>query len=96
MMTTIMGKIEYIGDVNSIGSINLETDHGPVNASLPENTNYQINVNTTSGVVTCSGDNIRNTPTGCLGETGYALETFNIRTVSGRINLQILSGAGEE
>jgi DUF4097 and DUF4098 domain-containing protein YvlB len=95
-ITTIMGDIQYFGDPDSNSTVNLEADHGPITAILPEVTDYQINVNTASGEVVCSGVELSYTVSGCKGVTGGGNERFNIRTVSGRIELKIPPGNGEK
>ena len=94
-MTTIMGHILFEGAENSQGDVLLEVDHGPVQAILPEDTDYQVVINSTSGETVCSGGNIRSTITGCIGSTGDGSSDLKIRTVSGRIEFQILSGSGK-
>ncbi len=95
-MTTIMGHIRFEGAENSQGDVLLEVDHGPVKAILPENTNYQVLIDSASGETVCSGGNIKRTITGCEGSTGDGSGVLKIRTVSGRIEFQILSGSEEK
>jgi DUF4097 and DUF4098 domain-containing protein YvlB len=95
-MTSIMGKIQFLGSDQRTGPIHLETDHGPVQAALPESSSYHIKVNTTSGKVTCSSPTIIKTPNGCEGIIGEGEKEFNIRTVSGRVDLSLIPGNPEE
>ena len=90
-ISTIMGSIQYIGSGENSGAVNLEADHGPIRATLPENTNYQIEVVTSSGEAVCAGLGLEQTVNGCRGVTGGGNQRFNIRTVSGRIELRIQS-----
>jgi len=89
-ISTIMGKIEYSSPELPMGEIQLEADHGPVTASLSQQSDYQIEINSAGGIVICSGESTSRTPTGCTGMTGLASEQFQIRTVSGRIDFSIL------
>jgi len=88
--TTIMGEITFIAAENPEGDIHLESDHAPVIAILPEISNYQAMINSSGGIVLCSGNFISRTPTGCTGTTGESENLFEIRTVSGRIDFKIL------
>ena len=89
-MTTIMGNIQFRGAENTSGDILMEIDHGSVQAVLPENTNYQIAIDTASGDLVCLGGDLQRTITGCTGSTGNGVGFLRIRTVSGRIEFQIL------
>ncbi len=95
-MTTIMGNIQFEGAENSPGDVLLEVDHGPVQATLPDNSDYQVLINSASGEIVCSGGNIKRTISGCEGSTGDGSGVLKIRTVSGRIEFQILPGSGEK
>jgi len=90
LMTTIMGHIQFTGIENNSGDILLEVDHGSVQAVLPDKTNYQIAVDSASGDVVCLGGDLQRTITGCTGSTGDGVGILRIRTVSGRIEFQIL------
>ncbi len=89
-MATIMGEILYQGGSASSFPINLEADHGSITALIPTSSSYQIRANTAAGEAVCLGGDFRQTTSGCLGTTGTGNEIFNIRTVSGRIEIQIL------
>ena len=89
-ITTIMGHIQFTGIENNSGDILLEVDHGSVQAVLPDKTNYQIAVDSASGDVVCLGGDLQRTITGCTGSTGDGVGILRIRTVSGRIEFQIL------
>jgi len=95
-MTTIMGKIQFLGSDQKAGPIHLETDHGPVQAAIPKSPSYQIKVSTTSGEVTCTSSNLVKTPNGCEGIIGEGEKEFNIRTVSGRVDLILIPEILEE
>lgn len=88
-MSTIMGEIEYRGMPGGSDPISLETDHGPITAFLPADSSYQIAAHTASGDVVCWGGNLALTSSGCEGSTGAGKGIMKIRTVSGRIKLQI-------
>jgi len=89
-MTTIMGMIIYSAPENGSGEIHLETDHAPIQANLPSSTNYQIKINSSGGVIVCAGNTLSRTSMGCIGKTGEGTEVFEIRSVSGRIEFNIL------
>jgi hypothetical protein len=89
-MTTIMGEIIYSASENSSGEIHLETDHAPIKANIPLSTDYEININSSGGVIVCAGSTISRTSTGCTGKTGEGTDVFEIRSVSGRIDFNIL------
>ena len=94
-MTTIMGNILFEGAENSEGDVLLEVDHGPIQAALPDNTDYQVLIDSASGEIVCSGGNIKRTISGCEGSTGDGSGVLKIRSVSGRIEFRILAGSGE-
>ncbi len=84
-VSTIMGSIHYTGTPGSSSEVSLETDHGQIRAFLPDSSHYQIKISSTSGEVSCIGDELTETYNGCWGVTGTGRGGFNIRTVSGRI-----------
>jgi hypothetical protein len=90
-MTTIMGTIKYSGVENAAGIVKLESDHGPVEARMPENAHFDIQVRTTSGYVTCLGTGLAQTVAGCEGVIGDGTGELDIRTVSGRVDLKVIS-----
>jgi len=94
-MTSIMGTLEYYGIENDQNQVVLEVDHGPVKIFLPESANQAILVSTTSGYVTCMGDGLMQTVDGCRGQIGSGAGELKIRTVSGRVDLQVLDFFGD-
>jgi hypothetical protein len=91
LMTTIMGTINYLAAAGAHGTVSLESDHGPVEVLLPESANLDIWVNTTSGYVTCLGPKLDQTVDGCVGVIGQGMGELVVRTVSGRVDLKVLS-----
>ncbi|MFL7814168.1 MAG: DUF4097 family beta strand repeat-containing protein [Anaerolineales bacterium] len=89
-LATIMGNINFQAIYEGVSPINLESDHGTISALLPSNSNYRIRANTASGDVICLGGNLRLKDSGCQGSTGPGKGMFEVRTVSGRIELRIL------
>lgn len=89
-VTTIMGHIQFTGAENNSGDILLEVDHGSVEAQLPDSSRYQIAINSAGGEIVCQGGNLQRTITGCIGYTRDGIGNLSIRSVSGRINFQIL------
>jgi hypothetical protein len=94
-MTTIMGTLRYLGSENTSDSATLESDHGPVEVLLPETANFDIQVNTTSGYVTCLGPDLAQTVSGCEGIIGEGTGRLDVRTVSGRVDLKVISTEAE-
>jgi len=94
-MSTIMGTLEYYGLENDMNTVALEVDHGPVRVVLPESANQSVSVTTTSGLVTCNGPGLSQTVDGCQGQLGLGSGKLIIRTVSGRVDLRVVSTAGE-
>jgi DUF4097 and DUF4098 domain-containing protein YvlB len=95
-MTTIMGTLKFLGAESANGSAFLESDHGPVEVLLPETANFDIQVNTTSGYVTCLGSELSQTVSGCEGIIGEGTESLAVRTVSGRVDLKVISAEPQE
>jgi DUF4097 and DUF4098 domain-containing protein YvlB len=89
-VATIMGSIYFKGVKGVNQPINLESDHGPITALLPEQSSYQLSGNTASGNLTCQGGNLELISRGCRGTTGDGQGIFTIRTVSGSIEVRIL------
>jgi DUF4097 and DUF4098 domain-containing protein YvlB len=94
-MSTIMGTLRYLGVEAASNPVQLETDHGPVEVGLPESANYHVQVRTTSGYVTCIGNGMTLTVNGCEGIIGDGREEFKVRTVSGRVDLRVISNMPE-
>jgi len=86
-MTTIMGTLEYAAPQESTADIHLETDHGPVRVTLPENASLDVVVQSTSGEVACMAAELDQTADGCAGMLGTGEGSLYIRTVSGRVQL---------
>jgi DUF4097 and DUF4098 domain-containing protein YvlB len=89
--TTIMGTIRFLGQPDANDEIRLETDHGPVEVALAEESDLDLTVTTTSGSVTCTfpGLNARSS-SGCTSPIGRGQGSLWIRTVSGTITIQRL------
>jgi|GEM_PF-6848195 len=87
-LSTIMGEIRYQGPRISSGPVELETDHGPVDVTVPIPSNYRFKAATTSGILQCVGPHLQRTLSGCEGKTGQGEYPFRIRTVSGRVYLR--------
>ena len=87
-LSTIMGEIRYQAPRISSGPVKLETDHGPVDVTVPIPSNYRFKAATTSGILQCVGPHLQRTLSGCEGKTGQGEYPFRIRTVSGRVYLR--------
>ncbi len=94
-MTTIMGSITYHAPQNAQGIVSLEADHGSIQAALPDSADLAIQASTTSGNVICLGAALSDTVDGCQGALGNGTGQLTIRTVSGKIQLQITHPAQE-
>jgi DUF4097 and DUF4098 domain-containing protein YvlB len=90
-MSTIMGTLKYLAAEGAHGSTALESDHGPIEVLLPESSHLDIRVNTTSGYVTCLGSDLIQTVDGCVGRVGEGTGELVVRTVSGRVDLKVLT-----
>jgi len=87
-LSTIMGEIRYQAPWITSSPVELETDHGPVDVTVPIPSNYRFKATTTSGILQCVGPHLQRTPSGCEGQTGQGEYSFKIRTVSGRVYLR--------
>ncbi|MFO7943865.1 MAG: DUF4097 family beta strand repeat-containing protein [Anaerolineales bacterium] len=95
-LSTIMGEIRYQAPWISSGPVELETDHGPVDVTVPIPSNYRFKAVTTSGILQCVGTHLQRTLSGCEGKTGQGVYPFTIRTVSGRVYLREMIPNQEE
>jgi hypothetical protein len=86
---TIMGEIQYSGTHQNTADVILEADHGPIHASIPSTSSYQIEISSASGNIVCTGTDLKKNSEGCQGSIEDGRGKFNIRTVSGRIEFQI-------
>jgi hypothetical protein len=94
-MSTIMGTLVYIGPPGAADEIRLETDHGPVRVNLPVDADMEVAARTNSGSKACMGVYLRQTYDGCQGVLGEGAGSLTIRTVSGRIQIEVGAIPGE-
>jgi hypothetical protein len=94
-MSTIMGTLVYSGIEQDQNDVRLEADHGPIRVILPPSANTSVSASSTSGEVICIGLDIQQTVDGCRAQSGAGEGSVSIRTVSGQINLQIISRPGD-
>jgi hypothetical protein len=88
-VVNILGAVVYSGrpEVNDV--FNLQTDHGPVDFSVPADANLTVAVQTSSGWVTCMPQSLSTTSRTCDGNVGTGGAALAIRTVSGKIKLWV-------
>jgi DUF4097 and DUF4098 domain-containing protein YvlB len=87
-VSTIMGTIRFIGVVGAGDNLDFETDHGPVEIQLSQDSDAAIEAVTTSGVVDCTFPGLFYEGQGCAGTLHGGEGRLNIRTVSGSVTLQ--------
>jgi hypothetical protein len=87
-VSTILGTVNFAGSVRSGDTLNLETDHGPVDVQLALDSDASVFASTTSGAVTCLVPGIQPAGSGCAGTLQDGRGQLKIRTVSGSIMLQ--------
>lgn len=90
IISTIMGTIVFMGDVLAEDKVHLEVDHGPVEVQLRPTSDVALAAASTSGDVACRLPQRTFTTWGCTAELGSANGRLDIRTVSGRINIQLI------
>ena len=95
-ISTIMGGIDFTAPPRTEGEIHLESDHAPVTARLPEDSDYRIEIKSSGGQVYCTGASLIRTTAGCSAETGSGRDSFEIRTVSGKIIFMIDPNPGNQ
>ena len=86
--TTIMGTIQWNGSVGAADSVNLETDHAPVDILLGSDSDVALSANTTSGAMICPPI-FSSTTRVCNGKLGAGKGGFKTRTVSGNVSVQV-------
>ena len=86
--STIMGTIRYRGQVAASDRVKLETDHGPVEAWLDPRSDVTVVVKTTTGVTDCVIPGLSPDGAGCKGQLGNGEGVFQVRTVSGEVDLK--------
>lgn len=95
-LSTIMGEIDYHAPGVASGPVHLETDHGAVNVVIPSTSSYRVEAASASGVLQCVGTHLESTLSGCEGVIGRGDYPLQVRTVSGRIYIQEVTGSQEE
>lgn len=88
--STIMGTIRFLGVPGSTDEIHLETDHGPVEIQLREDSDLSLTVTSTSGNVACTLPDLDRSVRGCTGTMGSGTGSLWVRTVSGAITIRRL------
>lgn len=86
--STIMGTIRWAGPASAEDQVRLETDHGPVEATISPAADLVVEASTTSGEVTCLIPGAPRLPRACQGALGAATARLSIRTVSGAVIVQ--------
>jgi len=87
--SNIMGSIHYQGQPMPGDEIHIEVDHGPVEISLPHNSNLDLEIHTTSGELICIAPGLVSTGHTCMGTIGSGGASMTVRSVSGRVSLQL-------
>lgn len=89
-LATIMGTISFSGLLSPADRIFLETDHGPVFATLKTPVHADIYVHTASGKIACMLPNLTAMPDGgCKGTVGgESAAGFEVKTVSGDVKIE--------
>ncbi len=87
---TILGTLRFMGAVKLNDALKLETDHGPAELHLANDTDASVLVTTTSGVVTCTVPGLYGTGPGCAGKLNNGLGQITVRTVSGSVLVEPL------
>jgi len=88
--STIMGTIRFLGVPGSADEVHLETDHGPVEIQLDEESDISVAVTSISGNVACMLPGLDQSARGCTGTMGNGEGSLWVRTVSGAITIQRL------
>ena len=87
--STIMGTIRYSGRPMVGDKIHSEVDHGPVEISLPFDSNLVVEISSISGELACMVPSLSSTRQNCLGTIGAGGASMTVRTVSGNVTLQV-------
>lgn len=83
--STVVGSIQFSGQVLADDDIFLESDHGSVTATLTDSENAFINLWSANGTVTCMLTGVEMTNITCQREPEVRVGSFQIKTVWGRI-----------
>ncbi len=86
--TTIMGTVRFTGRLGAADTVNLETDHGPVEVYLEAGSSAVVRVASTSGRIVCTVPGLSGSMEACSGTLGEAEGVLAIRTVSGAVALR--------
>jgi hypothetical protein len=89
-LSTIMGNVVFDGLIQADDTVRLEADHGPVSVHLDPDSAFSLQVQSTSGDVTCLLPYITATTRACDGEIHSNGGMLSIRTVSGAVTLQLI------
>lgn len=85
--TTIMGEARYEGIAQTDDDVRLETDHGPVEVTLDEDSNVAVSISSTTGVITCRVGPLAGSMGRCSGSLGAGEGSLHVRTVNGPVTL---------
>ncbi len=88
--STIMGNVVFEGLIEAGDTIRLETDHGAVSVNLSADSAMTLQVNSTSGDVTCMLPDVVSSTRTCDGKIHSGDGSLSIRTVSGAVTLQLI------
>ena len=88
--STIMGNVVFEGLIETGDTIRLETDHGGVSVNLSADSAMTLQVNSTSGDVTCMLPDVVSSTRTCAGKIHSGDGSLSIRTVSGAVTLQLI------
>jgi DUF4097 and DUF4098 domain-containing protein YvlB len=88
--STIMGNVVFDGLIETGDAVRLETDHGAVSVHLSADSALTLQVNSTSGDVTCLLPEVVSSTRTCDGEIRSGGGVLAIRTVSGAVTVQLL------
>jgi hypothetical protein len=87
--TTIMGAIHYTGLLLAGDALHFEVDHGPVRVDVQPESDAEVSIQSTSGVVVCP-PRFGGTSRICTGTFGSGAGSLDVRTVSGDVTLREL------
>jgi hypothetical protein len=87
--STIMGTIRFVGQPSPGDQIRLESDHGPIEVELGQQSDVAVQVNTNSGRIDCAADGLVQTSSSCTGRLGPGMGRLTVRTVSGNVTLRL-------
>ncbi|MEO8357266.1 MAG: DUF4097 family beta strand repeat-containing protein [Chloroflexota bacterium] len=89
-MSTIMGNIIFAGSIAEDDTVRLEADHGSVSVNLSADSALALQVNSTSGDVTCMLPDVTASTRTCDGVMHSGGGSLSVRTVSGAVTLQLI------